>query len=337
MPDKIPLAKQLRFCDLVLLENCMLKCKMCRMWKSTGDPELIPERIWIEFIRSLSAVASPDLQVQFVGGEPLLKKGICRLIAAASNQGFSTTMTTNAFLLDKRTAGELCDSGLSCITLSLDSLFPEVHDSLRGVKGVAERVMLAIGYFSERSRASRPKIIIVTTIMEPTLEGLVPLVKWAQNNEHIDHISFQAVAQPFFSPSEERWFEKEGFSFLWPKDPGKTEHVIGELISLKKNGYKIGNPAGQLTAFSSYFKTPALFIKQNGCNLGYRSITVNSSGDILLCSLLEPIGNIREGGLDRFWFSEKSETVRTMISSCQKNCKSVMNCFYEEENAKKRG
>lgn len=323
--------KKPAFCDLVITERCMLKCKMCNMWKSKTDSDELPVEIWKRFIDSFADFVESKAQVQFVGGEPLFKKGILDLVSYTANKGFSTTMTTNAHLIDEKMARNLAGSGLTTLVISLDSIKKETHDFLRGVEGTYDRLMKAIDFLSKFNGDSL-KLHVVSTIMQPNLDDMLELVEWANKNRAIEHISFQAVMQPFYTTLDNMWYKREEFSFLWPADMRKVEYILDQLIDLKKKGYKITNPISQFNIFKSYFKNPDKFIRISRCNLGYNSLTVNTYGKIFLCNSMEPVGDIQEKkDISEFWFSEKTNQVRDKIRKCRDNCKLIVNCFFEED------
>lgn len=319
------------FCDLVITESCMLKCRMCRMWQSKSGIDELPAETWKGFIDSFADFVGGNAQVQFVGGEPLLKNGIMGLIGHARGRGLATTMTTNAYLLDGKVSGDIALSGLNTLVLSLESLKAQVHDFLRGQAGVYARVMAALDFF-DRYKGKRPRLHIVTTIMQPNLDGILELAEWAEGSRAVDAISFQALTQPFFTPPDEAWHKSEEFAPLWPKDAARIDEVLDGLIHRKKSGFKITNPAAQFEVFRSYFHDPGRFVKASRCNLGYDSLTVNTAGSIFLCNSMEPIGNIRDRvDIAELWSSEKAEWARRQIKDCRHNCKLMINCFFNDE------
>ncbi|MFC1515096.1 radical SAM protein [Candidatus Omnitrophota bacterium] len=320
-------------CDLIVTENCSLQCKMCHIWKHKRDDEKVSFREYADFMSSLRDFAGKDMQIQFVGGEPLLKKGITEMISYAAKQGFSTTMTTNGFLIDKKMADMLVETGLNTIGFSLESLNEEKHDFLRGVAGVHRRIMEALDYFGAHSAL---QLFISSIIMRNNLGGIVDLAEWAEKNERISFIYFQAIMQPFAMPESDDWYRDDACRSLWP-DAEKAEVLLEDLISLKRRGYKIANHPGQLEVFKSYFKDPNLFIKRTKCNLGYTSFTVLPDGNIFLCLSMEPIGNIKTDRIDKVWSSQKAQNLRQQIAECRRNCKLMINCFFEEEADKSYG
>ncbi len=304
---------------------------MCHMWQSKSDSGGPAMRDWERFIDSFSDFVGGKAQIQFVGGEPLMQKGLRSLIKRAASKGFSTTMTTNGYAIDAPMAREIVDAGLSTLVFSLDGMKKETHDFLRGVPGTYARVMNAIDLLG-RIRNDSLKIHIVTTIMRQNLDELLGLADWVNQSDVVDNISFQAVTQPFFTPEEHEWYRNEKFSFLWPEDTEKATCVLSGLAELKNKGHKITNPVPQFKVFESYFKHPERFVKNTKCNLGYNSLSVNTAGKIFLCLSMEPIGDIRDGkSVEELWLSEQVRRVREKISHCKDNCKSMINCFFEEE------
>ncbi|HTY44438.1 MAG TPA: radical SAM protein [Patescibacteria group bacterium] len=320
----------IRQCDLIVTENCSLRCKICHIWKHHKPDELVSLEEYAGFLRSLRDFTGKDTQIQFVGGEPLLKKRITELISLAAHQGFCTTMTTNGFLLDREMADRLISSGLHTLGFSLESMTPGTHDFLRGVPGVHAKVMDALDYFASFS-ASPVQLFIASIITGANLDDTLELAEWVNAQPRINFIYFQAVMQPFAMPGSDTWYEDESCRFLWP-DPDKAAGVLDELSRRKKSGYKIANHAAQFEVFKTYFRQPQRFVKRTKCNLGYDSFTVLPDGNIFLCLALEPIGNIKTDHISQVWFSEKAQKVRTQIAQCTKNCKLMVNCFFEDEN-----
>lgn len=134
------------FCDLIITETCMLKCRMCNMWQSKNNSESPEIDVWKTFIDSFADFVENKAQVQFVGGEPLIKNGLLDFIRHTARKGLSTTMTTNGYLIDKNVASDIAGSGLNTLVFSLDSIRKETHDFLRGVNGTYGRVMNAIEF-----------------------------------------------------------------------------------------------------------------------------------------------------------------------------------------------
>ena len=326
---KLDIAKP-GFCCIGIVDSCMLKCQMCQKWKEDAGTAGIPQPTtgqWKIFLKQLRGVVDAGFEIDFGGGEALMKKEIFELISYAKSLGFKTTIASNGFLIDEAMAKRIVDSGLDSIILSLDSLVPEIHDSMRGVKGVAERVSNAIKYIRHYSKSIH--VGICSIIMEQTLDGLLDLAEWVNNNRDMTNsILFMAAMQPNNTEFDEQWY-KNKYDHFWPKDTKKVTEIIEELIRRRKIGHWIGNSIEQLEAFKSYFNNPSRFVKKNPCNLD-RAIHVSSIGDIFLCFRYALLGNIKNGDdIRKIWYSEEAESARNDIRKCQDNCHFLLNCFFE--------
>jgi len=299
------------------------------MWKNKEENGMLTVKDHQNFIASLKEFAGNDIQIQFVGGEPLLKKGIIELIEYTTKQGFSTTMTTNGFLFNAENRERIANSGLNSLVFSLESLKQKTHDFLRGQKGVHKRIMETIEYFETRENC-KAEIFIASIIMNDNLGDILELTEWVNGKKRISSVYFQAIMQPFGSDADNYWYESKDYRFLWP-DIDIIDNILDELIRLKIRGYKIANQIPQLQVYKSYFRNPQRFIKKSKCSLGYKSFTVLSNGDIYLCLSMPSIGNIKTDKMDKLWFSEKANRIRQQIASCRQNCKLLINCFFEEE------
>jgi cyclic pyranopterin phosphate synthase len=68
-------------------------------------------------------------EVRFTGGEPLLRPGLERIVAATAGLGVQTALTTNGIGLAQR-AGPLAAAGLHRVNISLDTLSPERYTQI---------------------------------------------------------------------------------------------------------------------------------------------------------------------------------------------------------------
>lgn len=318
------------FCCIGIVDTCMLGCKMCQKWQD--DPGTISlsqpnTEQWKTFIRQLRDVVDEGFEIDFGGGEALMRQDILELVSYAKSLGFKNTIASNGFLIDEDMAKKIADSGLDSIILSLDSLNSEIHDRMRGVKGVAQRVFKAIDYLRKYSKGIH--IGICAIIMEQTVDGLIDLAEWVNTHrDKTNSILFMAAMQPNNTAFNPNWY-KEDYNFFWPKDIKKVHAIIDELIRRRKAGHWISDSIVQLEAFKAYFANPDKFVKKSPCNLD-RAIHASSIGDIFLCYRYAILGNIKNGDdVREIWYSDVAERVREDISKCKDNCHFLLNCFFE--------
>jgi cyclic pyranopterin phosphate synthase len=104
-------------------DRCNLRCTYCM--PAEGLPwipgeELLSDDELIRLIR-LAVERLGVESVRFTGGEPLLRPGLERIVAAAAAAGARTSITTNGVRLSAR-AASLAAAGLSRVNVSLDTL-----------------------------------------------------------------------------------------------------------------------------------------------------------------------------------------------------------------------
>lgn len=322
----------LEFSCFGISDDCILKCKMCNKWK--GDifikekTEIPSLKDWKNCVSSLRGITDDSFQINFGGGEPFLKEWLLELVRFCKSKNFKTNIATNGYLIDKEMSKKIADSGLDSLIISLDSLNEETHDYLRGIKGVYQKAMDAIGYLDKFCNGLYKGICSV--IYEANLDDVVKLVEWVDRDKRLNSIYFMAAMQPNNTPLDAEWRKKNEYKFLWPIDPCKACSIVDEIIRLKKNGSKITNDICQLEAFKLYYQYPDRFVKNTKCNMD-SAVHISSCGDIFLCYRWPSLGNIQADDLSRVLSSEKAGQIRQDIANCKYNCHFLLNCFFKDD------
>ncbi len=239
--------------EIITNFSCNLRCKMCDGWKM--DPPKNPPSLE-DYKKALEDLKRwlGHVKIQIAGGEPLLNPNTIPIINIASSLGFTTSIVTNGSLLNEKTAKRLVDSGIDNVTISLDSLNPEVHDYMRGVNGTFNKVINALEFISHyKKKRDKPLYLAISSIVSKfNHKSLVPLIEWVYE-KNLDGILFQAINDTFFNPFE-RGYDKR----LWPMSENETKPVIETIEDIKKlkNKYPklIINPVPFLNDMQDYFK-----------------------------------------------------------------------------------
>ena len=121
------------------------------------------------------AELNPNLILILTGGEPLLRKDIFDLSRHASRKGMMVLLGTNACLINDDVAKKLKDNGFSGIGISLDSTHPDVHDSIRGMKGSWESTIKGM----KACKRQGLEIQIQTTVFKKNYDEIPELVAFA--------------------------------------------------------------------------------------------------------------------------------------------------------------
>jgi cyclic pyranopterin phosphate synthase len=140
------LARPLRDLRISVTDRCNFRCTYCMPKDVFGpDHEFLPrsEVLSFEEITRLARIFKEHgvEKVRLTGGEPLLRKGLERLVEMlAGLGGLDLTLTTNGSLLERK-ARTLRDAGLKRISVSLDSLDDEVFRAMNDVDFPVARVL----------------------------------------------------------------------------------------------------------------------------------------------------------------------------------------------------
>ena len=128
--------------DLALTYGCNNKCEHCYNEPGRGKKTLTFEQ-WKQVLDKLDEIAIPH--VVFTGGEPTLVPFLPELVAYADHLGIVSGLNTNGRELSKEALTEkLAASSLDHVQVTLESVDPEIHDRMVGVKGAWEETVVGI-------------------------------------------------------------------------------------------------------------------------------------------------------------------------------------------------
>ncbi|ODS31767.1 MAG: radical SAM superfamily protein [Candidatus Scalindua rubra] len=121
------------------------------------------------------AELNPNIILILTGGEPLLRKDLFYLSRHASRKGMMVLLGTNACLINDDIATKLKDNGISGVGISFDSMYPDVHDSIRGLKGSWEMAIKGM----KTCKRQGLEIQIQTTVFKRNYDEIPKLVAFA--------------------------------------------------------------------------------------------------------------------------------------------------------------
>ena len=134
--------------------KCNLTCAHCRRIESDEqahtDMSTAQAKDLIEQLAQLGR-GQPMMPVMvFSGGEPLCRADLFELVAAARSSGITAALATNGTLIDETIAGQIKESGIARVSVSLDGATAEVHNKLRQLEGSFERALEGIGHLRNK-------------------------------------------------------------------------------------------------------------------------------------------------------------------------------------------
>lgn len=216
--------------------------------------------------------------VNFVGGEPLLRKDLPDLIRSVDKDLSTTVLFTNGSKLSDR-AGELWKAGLDSIYVSIDASTAEEHDAFRKSPGLFAKAMEGIKH---AQRIGFSTGFSVTITPESWKAGeLRRIVELARETGVHEVFVFTALPSGRFKDREDI------------VDTGDwVEDMIQSAVPFNKD------PDYPGVAFFSYMTS----YRSAGCSCGTSYFYASPYGDIMSCDFNHSkFGNILTEPLWRIW------------------------------------
>lgn len=239
MKDKF--GRKIDYLRISLTDKCNFNCLYCK----TKDIPLVPkeEILTFEEIEKIVRIMA-DLGIKHLrltGGEPLLRRGIEKLIYRLKNiPGIeSVGLTTNGFLLEEK-AKDIFDNGLDYLNVSLDSLDKKRFSEITG-GGDLNKVIRGIKIAKKYSRYPIKVNTVITKNLPSELEAFLEFAK--ENNLVIRFIELMPIKGInydglYISPSviEEKFRKISSLELISEKfGNGPSKYYL-----LKNIGVKIG-------------------------------------------------------------------------------------------------
>ena len=293
---------------VLLTTRCNARCRMCGFWREKPIDEL-PAEAWVRYLTELRVFAGTP-NVNFSGGEPLVRKDLFEILDCCRRLGLPAGITTNGILVNKQNTPKLIDAGLFNINVSLDSLRDEIHDGMRGVPGLLNKLRYNLDSLMDykETAGSDVRVMLKPVVCAETLSGLEGLVRYAKDLK-MTGVSFQ----PIFDWSEDC---KE----MSQVDLGMLDETVETLAGMKKEGYPILNSEASIRHWSDYFrgKWPE---QRSPCVVALRDLFVYPGGDAIFCGDCNGvIGNIAQNDIRSIWFSAEARKPRRQLVKCKRFC-----------------
>jgi MoaA/NifB/PqqE/SkfB family radical SAM enzyme len=308
---------------LGLTYDCNSFCRTCFNWEQLRKNK--EHELSLEEIRRTFASLGDLLFVVMSGGEPFLRRDlpeVCEFLAT-NNHVKQITIPTGAIaseLIAKSTEAALqrCPSTQIVVNLSIDHA-GEKHDWIRGVPGNYEKAKATYARLIElRERYANLTVNVHTCLCTYNVDDLDEL--------------FAAVRRDFPAISF------HSFEMLRGDQPDKSIQAITTaryrevLPKLEAYWDTYKHYDSFLKFVKTYTRRMELAVLEQEtqvrpCHAGTVSGVLDARGEVRMCELREPVGNVRDAGYDftQLWFSPEAEKQRASIKA--KECHCTHSCF----------
>ncbi len=285
--------------------RCNLKCKFCEMGQGVPDSGDFTTGEIRDIVDELKDWGVRWLYI--TGGEPFVRKDIWEIIDYCSASGISIfRLCTNGTLLNNLDISEkkLLKKSVRRLIISLDSVEPAKHDEIRGVKGTFEKIRT----FLELAGRDKtwPDVSLACVITADTYLDIARLIEYMHKYQ-VRHINFQPVNFLSNFPDLDAVGNKSQF-LLRIKKLGNLKEIIRQTIALAKslnvssNLEMLEKWIGEYFLYSEsqeYFFDRVLtnFV----CSKPFNYLHIHYNGDLLPCTMLPGIDNIRGKSIREIW------------------------------------
>lgn len=147
---------------------CNLACKHCGVKAGEKRPYELTQPERYRLLPQLATLGTERITIS--GGEPLLDPDFLSLVGALSHFGFEVHLTTNGTLFTRKMISCLSQLKIGIVSISIDGP-QEIHDSLRGRKGVYRKALQAV---KDLACAGIP-VCISTVVTKVSVDWLLPI------------------------------------------------------------------------------------------------------------------------------------------------------------------
>ena len=300
--------------------RCNSRCLYCHSWEQglIPSPDIDP---WLPIIPQFADIGVKE--VVFSGGEPLMNDRLEEVVRSVSSFRMRAHVITNGILFTESRAQRLIEAGAAGITLSMDSLDPEIYQTLRGIP--IQRALNALEVL-EKVKQSNDRLYcsINCVVSHFNLSDLNGLVDEASRRNLF--IAFQAYTWPI----------GQGIDFLIP-DPEEEADLmrkIEALVTKKRDGAPIVSSVNYLRGIPEFLCRRAL-PEEFHCYAATVGINVDGNRQLHPCWMMEPAGSLDEIPLKTLWHSDLFHAVRDRMinldcDGCWLQCHTDLDGIYHK-------
>lgn len=300
---------------LILFINsiCNQHCEHCFYWRSLNQRDDLSLDELVALSRSLGKIENLNLS----GGEPFLRKefaAICRQFVR-HNGVKQIYVPTNGYFTDRTVAAveeTLREPGLQMFVaeLSLDGL-GEYHDKFRVSPGSFEKSMQTYDALAKlQERDPRLRVHSISTATNENLDEIRRLTTYLYDRcPKMDHHNLALIRGDRKNPA------------LQCPDMAAYQDLYEYIRRLWKPR-EVGRYGGIVEPLLQWAKVRTVETKAQAvpCRAGRLSAVVYANGDVSLCELHQPLGNLRQKSFPEIWNSPEAQRLRASIDRKECHC-----------------
>ena len=286
--------------NVAVTDVCNARCQHCSFYNAMDNPRgsVLNTAQVQEVLRSCQDFGISV--INFVGGEPLLRKDLPQIISSLDKDRSSSCIYTNGWFLKEKHA-DLKRAGLMMVIVSLDGTTPARHDAFRRLPGLFDRALSGI---QACQKAGMLTAIATTVTQEDLRDGsFEKMILFSRHLKVNELIVFDTMPIGMFSHREDL-----------KRNKLDKKRLLG-LVDL----YNAKNDFPGIFCYA-HFRSLNTF----GCSAGRNYFYISPYGDMHPCDFTaRPIGNLLHEPIADLWFklvSIKASTPGAYMNPCCDDC-----------------
>ena len=295
---------------LVLFINsiCNLTCDHCFYWRDLNQRNDLS----FDEIKALSENLGPIDNLNLSGGEPFIRKDFAEIVRmfVRNNDVKQVYVPTNGYFTDRtekalRSVLEEKDLMLFACEISLDGM-PDYHDKFRGNKESFSKAMETYDMLAALQKEDpRLRIHSISTATNQNMGEIWELTSYLHKRcPQMDHHNLAIIRGD-------------------RKDPALLTPPIDQYRALSEHVRKVwldrdeGRFGAIVEPMLQWAKTESVLQSRQvvPCKAGVLTGVVYANGDVSVCEMHEPLGNLRTATFREIWNSPKAIDLRAQISA----------------------
>lgn len=318
-----PLKERLIKPEFIILDithRCNINCNICEIRKDGPIREFTTNEV-MDLIEQAIEWKVPEFILS--GGEPFTRTDIFQILDFVYQKRYRIGILTNGVMLDDNLIQRLLpflSSGTLSLSISLDSITPDIHDDIRGAKGCYEKTLYGLKILSGLKK-DHPDINfnIISVILNENLEGLLPLAEFLKSL-NVNSMQFQPLLANNLIMQERSNTVKY---WVMPERLTVLDRAIDELVDFKKRNFSlVRNSENNLKLVKKYFRGT---LRRNDirCLYATRTMLIANNADVTTC--FGCYGNVRRERLKEIFYSQTAQRQREKVKGCARPC--LLPCF----------
>jgi radical SAM protein with 4Fe4S-binding SPASM domain len=290
---------------------CNAKCVMCNLHNFYSErPDLYGKEIELENLFNAlkhSSIIRTIRHIDLTGGEPFVRKNLQDFIRLLFGLPVVDLVTINTNgILSKKIVDDV-KSILSVLkshqrfslSISIDGI-GSLHDTIRGVPGIVEKVEKTIELLS-KLREKHPQFSLRSNAVVQPLNLRVLNSIQTYWKKHGIAGSFSVIQTPFYTHTNE-------------------QNTYNDIRMFNKQELSLIKSAIPKSRGMNYYLDKGC-TRPLHCFAGYSAMCIDPFGTIYPCNFLTgnevyAMGDIRNSGIDAAWASQQARAVRKKVKTC---------------------